>query len=115
KERLSDTALRLNSAYAQSGETAKGIAFLDDWCRSNPTDVATLRVLADSRLRAGDVAGARSAYERLLRSTPQDVAVLNNLAQVAIRQGDKRAVDYAEQAYNYANQNPAVIDTLGWA
>ncbi len=115
KERSTDTALRLYRAYAQSGDTAKGLVFLDQWCRDNPEDAAALRVLADGRLRTGNLAAARTGYERLLQGNPNDVGVLNNLAVVANRQGDKAAVGYAERAYKFASQDAAILDTLGWA
>ena len=61
-----------------------------------------------------NLAGARSDYERLLKLNANDVEVLNNLAQVANRQGDKAALEYAERAYQLANSNAAVLDTIGW-
>jgi putative PEP-CTERM system TPR-repeat lipoprotein len=115
KEKLTDTALRLNRAYVQAGDAAKGLLFLEQWCRENPDDSAAFRVLADGRLRAGDLAAARAGYERLLQRYPDDAEVLNNLAQVAIRQGDKTAVGYAERAHKLAKDNAAILDTLGWA
>jgi cellulose synthase operon protein C len=115
KEKSTDTALRLYRAYAQSGGAAKGLVFLDQWSRDNPDDAVALRVLADGRLRIGDLAAARAGYERLLQQRPDDADVLNNLAQVGIRQGDKAAVGYAERAYARSSTDAAVLDTLGWA
>lgn len=114
KEKSADTVLRLYRAYTLSGDPAKGLLFVEQWSKSNPDDLAVLRTAADARLRAGDLAGARGDYERLLQRNPYDVEVLNNLAQVANRQGDKGALGYAERAYQLANGNAAVLDTLGW-
>ncbi len=115
KDKSSDTALRMYRAYLASNDAARGLAFLEQWCRENPNDWAALRVLSDGRLRTGDLAAARAGYERLLLQRPDDVDVLNNLAQVAIRQGDKAAVGYAERAYQRSSTDAAVLDTLGWA
>ena len=79
-----------------------------------PGRSAALRVLADGRLRAGDLPAARADYDRLLQRNPDNVEVLNNLAQVAMRQGDKAAVGYAERAYS-READAAILDTLGWA
>jgi putative PEP-CTERM system TPR-repeat lipoprotein len=114
KEKSVDTVLRLQRAHALAGDTAKGLAVLEDWLRDNPEDLLALRVLADGRLVSGDLAAARAGYERLLQRRPDDVEVLNNLAQVALRQGDKAALGYAERAYRLAHGEAPVLDTLGW-
>jgi len=115
KEKNTDTALRLYRAEALAGDSAKGLVFLDQWSRDNPDDLPALGVLADEYLRTGNLAAARSAYERLLQRSPENVSALNNLAQVAMRQGDKAALGHAERAFQLANGDTAVMDTLGWA
>ena len=59
KEKSVDTALRLYRAQMLAGDTAKGLAFLEQWSRDNPDDLAALRVLADEQLRTGNLAAAR--------------------------------------------------------
>ncbi len=98
------------------GTPAKGWRFLDQWCRDNPDDArraprAGRRPPARRRSRRG----ACRSTSACCSAIPNDVDVLNNLAQVAIRQGDKAAVEYAERAYKLANNEAAVLDTLGWA
>lgn len=114
KEKSTDTVHRLYRAFLAAGDAAKGLVFLEQWSRDNPDDLTVLRAVADGRLRAGNLAGARTDYERLLQRNPNDVEVLNNLAQLAQRQGDKAALGYAERAYQLANGNAAILDTLGW-
>jgi Flp pilus assembly protein TadD len=114
KEKSVDTAIRLYRTLVLAGDPAKGLIFLEQWSKDNPDELSVLREVADGRLRAGDLAGARTDYERLLQRNPNDVEVLNNLAQVANRQGDKAALGYAERAYQLANSNAAVLDTIGW-
>jgi cellulose synthase operon protein C len=114
KEKDVDTALRLYRTLVRGGDPAKGLIFLEQWSKDNPDDLFVLREVADGRLRAGNLTAARTDYERLLQRSPNDVEVLNNLAQVANRQGDKAALGYAERAYQLANKNAAILDTLGW-
>ena len=114
KEKSVDTAIRLYRTLVLAGDPAKGLIFLEQWSKDNPNELSVLREVADGRLRAGDLAGARTDYERLLQRNPNDVEVLNNLAQVANRQGDTAALGYAERAYQLANSNAAVLDTIGW-
>jgi len=114
KEDSPDTAIRVYRTLVLAGDPAKGLIFLEQWSKDHPDERSVLREVADARLRAGNLAGARTGYERLLQNNPNDVEVLNNLAQVTNRQGDKAALGYAERAYQLANNNAAILDTLGW-
>ena len=114
KEKNADTALRVYRAQVLAGDTAKGADLPRTMvARQSGRSRRSLRVLADEQLRTGNLAAARSSYERLLQRNPDDVDALNNLAQVAIRQGDKAALDYAERAYKLAKTEIAIMDTLG--
>jgi tetratricopeptide (TPR) repeat protein len=101
--RLYQAALRAESA---------ALIFINNG-RWSIQDLIVLRAVADGRLRAGNLAEARSDYGASARN-PNDVEILNNLARVANRQGDKSALGYAERAYQLANTNAAVLDTIGW-
>ncbi len=114
KEKGSDTAVRLYRTLVLAGDSAKGLIFIEQWSKDHPDDFLILREVADGRLRAGNLSGARTDYERLLQRNPNDVEVLNNLAQIANRQKDKAALEYADRAYQLANTNASVLDTLGW-
>ncbi len=67
KENSADTVLRLYQAHVRAGDSAKGLIFIEQWSKDNPEDRVVLRAVADGRLRAGNLAGARSDYERLLK------------------------------------------------
>ncbi|MEO8302821.1 MAG: XrtA/PEP-CTERM system TPR-repeat protein PrsT [Betaproteobacteria bacterium] len=114
KDKDAAAAIRLYRAHLLAGDAPKGLAFLEHWFRDNPGESAVLRTLADGYLRTGNLAAARTSYDRLLERRRDDAAVLNNLAQVALRQGDKSALDYAENALRVAPADPGVIDTVGW-
>ena len=114
KEKSAVAAIRLYDALVLAGGRAKALAFLEQWNRDTPNDPMILRAMADGRAGTGNLAAARSDYERLLQRNPNDVEVLNNLAQVAMRQEDSAALGYAERAYQLGSNRAAVLDTLGW-
>lgn len=114
KENSTDIALRIYHIHIAAGDSAKGIAFLEKRLRELPGDMTIQRVLADAYLVAGNLAGARSHYERLLKTQPDNPYLLNNLAQTALRQKDKAAIDFAERAVRQRPNDPLLIDTLGW-
>jgi putative PEP-CTERM system TPR-repeat lipoprotein len=114
KESSTDGALRLYQAYLASGSAAKGAEFMESWVREHPKDLAAMRVLAEAHLRAGNLAAARSWYERVVKAQGESPAVLNNLANILARQGDDGALAYAERAHRLAPKDAAIQDTLGW-
>ncbi len=109
-----DTALRVFQAHLGANELGKGIAFLVQWNKDNPGNLAVLRTIADGQLRAGDLKAARASYEQVLKLRPDDADVLNNLAQTTFKQNDKAAVGHAEKALALRPQDANIIDTLGW-
>jgi putative PEP-CTERM system TPR-repeat lipoprotein len=113
KEDELDGALRLFRAYLISGETAKGVAFMEAWSRKHPDDAAGQRALAEGYIRSGNLGAARATYEGVLKKQGDDPGVLNNLANVLLRQGDAAAVGYAERAVKLAPGDPSCNATLG--
>jgi Flp pilus assembly protein TadD len=109
-----DMALRLYQAYVKAGDLLKGVAFLQKWQGGRADDMGILRTIGDGELQLGNLAAARTAYEKILKKQPDDALVLNNLAQVAFAQNDKAATGYAERAYSQRANDPMIIDTLGW-
>lgn len=109
-----DMALRLYRAHVAAGDLAKGVAFLDKWQKSHPDNVVVLRTIGDADRQLGNLAAARTAYEKILKLKPDDGQVWNNLALTAAAQNDKAASGFAERAYALRPNDPAVIDTLGW-
>ena len=64
-------------------------------------------------LQGGDNASALSIYETL-DDRGENVIVLNNLAWLYHLDSDERAEETARKAYEIANTDPNVVDTLGW-
>jgi len=77
----------------------------------------------DARARLGGLeekacnyAAASNHYRKVLDLKPGDTTVLNNLAYILTEFAGKpdEALRYAQQAKEFAPDNPAVDDTLGW-
>lgn len=102
-------ALKANN---QSAEADKRLAA---WVKSYPDDHAIRMAYAESKIGAGQYAEAADHYLYLNQKLPGQLAILNNLAYAYAQLKDKRAVTYAEQAYKLQPENPAVLDTYGWA
>jgi putative PEP-CTERM system TPR-repeat lipoprotein len=114
KEPNSDDAIRLYQAYTQSGAPDKASAHLEAWAKANPKDSRVIHALAESHLRAGQLAAAQSRYEQLLKLGEEAPTVYNNLANIFAKQKDSKALPYAQKAYALAPTDPAIQDTLGW-
>lgn len=59
REESTANALALVRAQVAAGETAKAAAFLEDWMRRHPNDLAALKALARSTVPRGAMAAAR--------------------------------------------------------
>lgn len=109
-----DAAVRSWAAGQAAGQKPDP-ALLDDWLKRNPDDVRAQRVAGDLFFAAGLKDRAQRSYESILEFEPRDVAALNNLAWIYQENGDSRALQLADRALKVAPDNPAVLDTAGWA
>jgi putative PEP-CTERM system TPR-repeat lipoprotein len=107
--------LKQASALKAADQSVEADRRLAAWIKSHPDDHAVRMVYAESRIGTGQYAEATSHYLYLNQKLPGQLAILNNLAYAFAQQKDKRAVSYAEQAYNLQSNNPSVLDTYGWA
>jgi len=89
--------------------------WLKDWLVRNPDDLPTLHALGQMALAMGRLDAAGAYYEQVVDQDPRHAGALNNLAWIYQDRGDERAIDYGRQAYAVARNNPAIVDTLGWA
>ncbi len=108
-------AIRLMQARRAEGRADVGITELENWVVKHPDNLMARRALAEAHHASGDLLKAKAAYEDLMARTPNDPAVLNNLAEVYGALGDVRSLELARRALDLAPNNPAVIDTMGWA
>lgn len=101
-------------AMAQSGKGKEALARATQWLKDHPDDALISMYVAENNLAAKDYKAAIARLEDIAKRVPNNPAVLNNLAYAYQQVKDPRALPTAEQAYKLADNNPGVIDTLGW-
>ncbi len=113
-EPSSATLLRLQSTLSVKDPT--GAAQLgEQWLKSHPQDVSVRRAQADGLARAGNMAGARGAYEAVLKASPNNAEVLNNYAHVLLALKDTAgAGKAAASALALKPEAPHILGTAGW-
>lgn len=87
-------------------------AFGAKWLKAHPEDVASRVFLAERDMQNKNFKEAVRQYKSVAELQPRNVPVLNNLAWAAGQLKDPAALGYAQQAYELAPNNPAVLDTL---
>jgi len=99
------------------GEYARSLATLNEGLENHPrsTDLRYGRAL--TRVMMGQVDRAVSELQALVDERPDDPQLLNALGYTLIDQTDRLDDGTAliEQAYDLAPDNPAIIDSMGWA
>lgn len=106
--------VKLHTAMTQSGKQAQADVRMAQWQKAHPADMVSNAYLSESALAKKDYKKAIPLLQLIVKQNPKNVAALNNLAWAYQQEKDPRALATAEQAYPLANQNPGVIDTLGW-
>ena len=107
--------LKLYQVYSKKGKTAVGVRMIEDWLKTTPEDVRARMALATQYQNNNEIEKSREHYKIILEYQPNNVAALNNLAWSLAEEGNMAAVAYAEKAYRLSGENPAVMDTYGWA
>jgi len=97
----------------RAGRQQEAAGVLVAWQQRRPKDFVVRSYLADSALGDKDYARALRLYKEIVRDFPDSFRTFNNLAWTARVLGDTRALDYAQQAWRLAPDDPAVLDTLG--
>jgi putative PEP-CTERM system TPR-repeat lipoprotein len=106
--------LRYYQLLKQSGARQEAAAFLENWLEQHPQDL-DVRLRAAMDLQEQDKRRASEHYEQVLADQPGNVIALNNLAWIHLDEDPKRALHYAELAYQATPERPEVLDTYGWA
>ena len=101
--------LDLNENHLESAR-----ARLQTVARSHPRDIAVLLLTGRVKERAGDREAARAAYRAVLQADGSNIDALNSLAYSLVPINPDEALAFAQQALEFAPDNPAVLDTLGW-
>lgn len=81
----------LASLLMRRGQSAKAVAVVESLEKTRPDDVEVLNFVGGIKGAAGDLAGARRAYERALRSAPGYAPVILNLSRIDRQEGKTEA------------------------
>jgi len=115
KSEAAGDVLRLAQSYTSTGESARGLALLEEWNRRLPNDPTLQLALAEGWMQAGKLEQASTAYQRHIKQHGEQAPALNNLALLQLKRGDlPAALRHAERAHALAPDNPITNDTLGW-
>lgn len=107
--------LGLYNAYKKQAKLNLALPYLTKWVEKYPNDLAIEISLADAYKNTGDLTQAQGNYEKLLAKYGKLPVLLNNAANVNFLVGEfEKARNYAQQAYDYLNDNVAIMDTLAW-
>jgi Tfp pilus assembly protein PilF len=113
KEPNSELLLLTTRAQWAQKKQEPALNAMRDWLKTHPKDVPVTMQLAGAYLSMGKEAEAATVYEQVIKINPKHVPALNNLAWLNRDKAPKQAMDYAQQAYQLAPKDPAVLDTLG--
>lgn len=110
-----ETAVKLHAMLRAGNRMADAERFATEWLRNQPRDARFRLHLGDVAIFGNDYATAERHYRAALEITPEHAITLNNVAWSMARQGKPGAVEYAERANRLAPDQPAMMDTLGYA
>lgn len=106
--------VKLHASLNQAGKGKEANSRLLHWLKEYPNDVSIRMYLAEVYLADHQNKSAIEQYQTILRQDPKYVPALNNLATTYQQEKDPLALEYAEKAYQLAENSPAILDTLGW-
>lgn len=107
----SNSAIAYSKHLQRAGDVLGGENVLIEWINKNPEDILVRQALAASYQERGIIAESLEQHLEILRISPRNWISLNNLAWYLRESDPKRALRYAEKAYEVANESPEVIDT----
>jgi putative PEP-CTERM system TPR-repeat lipoprotein len=105
-------AARVYRARRATGQGA--LEFAIKWSGQRPDDRSAQRLLAQAFGDVGRDKDAIEVYEGLLRVAPKDTLLLASMALQFQKYDVSRALEIAEDAFEAAPAEPAVMDTYGW-
>ncbi|HXH04048.1 MAG TPA: XrtA/PEP-CTERM system TPR-repeat protein PrsT [Candidatus Competibacteraceae bacterium] len=107
-------ALALAAVQRQAGADESALITLRGWLQEHPDDLAVRSRLAQYLDQMQRREEAIAEYQRILAQQPDNMLALNNLAWLYNALDDRRAIGYAERAFELAPERPEILDTLGW-
>jgi tetratricopeptide (TPR) repeat protein len=101
-------------AYLDSGNTERGIAFLDDLARGNPPNAASAyAALADLKATTGDPMGATEAAQIAAEKDPRSPVVQSLLGSLYLQMDDARAQGHFGRAFEISTAQLRELKSKG--
>jgi tetratricopeptide (TPR) repeat protein len=104
--------------YRRSGDPAQALVYLEEVARQEPEEPVWQVELGNTQVETGDLIAAREYYEQAIQLSPNTGLYWLDLARFSIQYDvDIRGLGLpaARQAVTLAPDDPAALDTMGWA
>ncbi len=110
-----ETYLSLGALLFAQARDEEATALIAEALSKWPGDVRPMLMLGSSFQQKGDLAAARTTYEKARELAPGSPVIANNLAWVYLELGDReQALELATRAHELAPETPDIADTLAW-
>jgi Flp pilus assembly protein TadD len=114
RDKRAPMLIKVHETLKQSGRQDEANVRVARWIKTNPKDTLVRMHIGTSSLLKKENTAAIEQFQAILQQDPNHVPALNNLALAYQQEKDPRALGYAEKAYELAQENPVIMDTLGW-
>jgi Flp pilus assembly protein TadD len=100
----------------ESSAKERALIRLEAAVKNHPDNAKLKILLANCYQQAAHFSQAETIYREMLIAKPNHPGLLNNLAMVLAQQKKQlvEALSYSQQAHQFAPNNAAITDTLGW-
>jgi putative PEP-CTERM system TPR-repeat lipoprotein len=112
--KTSELAIKSINALRVTGRQVEATKRLAHWSQLHPNDIRLQLYKAETLLADKQYKAAAAQLELTVKQQPNNIVALNNLALAYQQLQDVRAQQVAERAYTLANDQPVIMDTLGW-
>lgn len=110
-----ESLFKVVSLKSRLGRAAEALRDAETWLSAHESDSSVRLVYAQALERNGQVEKAAQEYRKILSIDPRNLIALNNISLIGIERGERGAISDARTAYEVAPNNPAILDTYGWA
>jgi tetratricopeptide (TPR) repeat protein len=109
--------IALAELYLEAGRLPQALAVLDRAAASLPGDTDVPFAVGNLLEGQKHYVEAERVFKKLLATNPNHVQALNSLGYMLAERGERlqESVDYIKRALEIEPNNPAIIDSLGWA